>query len=185
MVTTALILMWMTRLVPVSPHSAEFPSVAEAIVGAANEDLDPFDAAAFLVAIGYYESHFDPYALSRKDDPTKSYGPWQIAEKRAQTAPLNWQARRALLLVRDSQMRCGDLTQYASGHCGVAPLTAAARSQVAYRLVHVAFPGVYIERAVPSEPKHAPHDPEPECQSAMGEVQASMLPPRMSRHADR
>jgi len=175
MVTTALVLMWMTRLVPVSPHSAEFPSVAEAIVDAANEDEDPLDAAAFLTAIGYYESHYDPHALSRADDPTKSYGPWQLAEKRAKTATLDWQARRALVLIRDSQTRCGDLTQYASGHCAVAPLIGWDRARMAYRLVHGAFSGVYIERALPLLPKHAPQQPAASCpEPALPDVQAEM-----------
>ena len=163
MITTALILMWMTRLVPVSPHSAEFPEVAEAIAAAASEDLDPLDATAYLVSIGYHESHYDPHAVSREDDPTKSYGPWQLADKKAKTASLGWQAFRALALLRDSQTRCGDLTQYASGRCNVAVLIGWDRARVAYRLVQGTFPGVYIERALPSVRKHDhTHTQEPE-----------------------
>lgn len=182
MVTTALVLAWMTRLVPVDPHSAEFPLVAEAIVEVANADPDPLDAAAFLVAIGYYESHFFIRAVSRKDDPTRSWGPWQLADVRAKTYPLGWQAKRALEFVRDTQTRCGDLTQYASGHCTVAPLIAADRARMAYRLSHGTFPGVYIEPRIPLLFKHAPDTSEPSvAEPAVSEVQAEVLACRQER----
>jgi hypothetical protein len=181
MITTALVLMWMTRLVPVSPHSAEFPEVAEAITAAASTDRDPLDAAAFLTSIGYFESHYNPHAVSKADDPTKSWGPWQLSERRAMTASLGWQAFRALALIRDSQTRCGDLTQYASGHCDVAVVIGWDRARMAYRLVHGAFPGVYFERAIPSV-KHATHSDRPEPESSLGEVQASVLAPRVPRY---
>jgi len=149
MISPALVLAWMTRLVPSSPHAPAFPAVAAAIAEAANEDPDPLDAAATLTAIGYFESHFDPGARSDpRRDPTRSKGPFQLSEPLPpEPLPLVWQARRALVLVRDSQTACGDLTRYASGHCAIAPLVAAERSRVAYRLVHTV--GIYVEPALP------------------------------------
>lgn len=166
MVTTALVLMWMTRLIPIGTHCrsggvVSLPSVAEAIASAANDDDDEFNAAAYLAAIGYYESGYCIDAVSGPEDPTWSYGPWQLSEIWLPPLPisLDWQAHRALALVRESQARCGDLTLYVSGHCHGAPGVAAKRDVLVKRFLEGAFPGVRIERAVPLLPKHAPQQP--------------------------
>jgi hypothetical protein len=146
-VSPALVLMWMLRLVPHAPHEAAFPAVAEAIAVAANEDFrDPLTAAAYLVAIGWWESHFDPDATQRPGDMTRSYGPWQLADPiPPRPLPLAWQARRALVLIQDSRKRCGDLTQYASGKCGTAREVAGKRERTAKLLRAGMLPGTYLE----------------------------------------
>ena len=144
-ITAALVLVWMNRIEP-SPAPYK-RAVAQAIADAANADKDPVDAAAQLTAIGYYESGFYPDAISSSEDPTWSYGPWQLADVWLPPLPvsLDWQARRALELVRESQARCGDLTRYVSGHCQGAPSVAATRASLADRFVLADFPGVYVE----------------------------------------
>lgn len=117
MVSSALILLWMTRLSPNSPQK-NFPEIAEAIAKAANEDADPLDAAAILTAIGRCESNFDLYARSKPEDTTVSLGIFQISTQWILfPASAYQQASIALFLVRDSQKRCGDLSEYTSGSC--------------------------------------------------------------------
>ena len=74
-VTPSLILFWMLRLAPSEPHAQTFQETAEAIAKAANSDRDPLDAAATLTAIAFYESHFDPSAVSGSFSPSVSFSP--------------------------------------------------------------------------------------------------------------
>ncbi len=100
-----------------------------------------------MTSIAYHESGFCLDAFSAADDATRAYGPWQLADiwLPPLPVPLDWQARRALALARESQATCGDLTQYASGHCGGAPTIAATRESLARRLAAGTLPGVYLE----------------------------------------
>lgn len=155
-VTTALVTIWMLRLMsPGTPCRSEFsnakvaiPSVAEAIVEAANADPVPLDAAALLTSISYHESGFCPDAISAPGD-VWSWGPWQIADIWLPPLPisLTWQAKKALEIARDSQRSCGDITKFVSGHCGGAPLVAKLRETLAYRLLLGRFRSVRIEPA--------------------------------------
>ncbi len=92
--------------------------LAEGIAIAANEDADPLYAAAELVAVAYYESHFDLYAVSPETDSTRSIGAFQISTQwlRFPASPYH-QAKVSLWLMRDSQRMCGSLARYASGRC--------------------------------------------------------------------
>ena len=160
-VSPALVLMWITRLEPATTYQSPFgvrafsalakEAVAAAVAKAANEDDDPLEAAAELVAIGYFESGFVPDAISRAEDPTWAYGPWQLSDLWLPPlpVPLGWQASRALYLVRDSEEHCGDLTRYVSGHCRGAPGVAAARSRLAQKILRADLPGAYLEPSLP------------------------------------
>ena len=118
MVSPELVLLWMTRLSPNSPQK-NFPEIANAIARVANEDIDPLDAAAMLTALGRCESNFDLYARSKPEDMTISLGIFQISTQwMVFPASPYQQASIALFLIRDSQKRCGDLSEYTSGSCG-------------------------------------------------------------------
>jgi hypothetical protein len=135
MVTPALILHWMFFLVPLAPHSDSFEETAKIIADVANAEPDALDAAATLTAIGYYESHFDPLAISKDSDPTLSYGIFQVSTQWMRfPASIRAQAETALRLVRDSWVRCGTLAEYTSGSCREGVKEAADRAKVAYRL---------------------------------------------------
>lgn len=138
------------------------PAVAEAITSASNDDDDSLDAAARLTVIGYFESDYCPDAVSGPEDPTWSYGPWQLSSIWLPPLPisLDWQAHRALALVRESQTRCGDLTLYVSGHCHGAPEVAAKRDALVSKILHGALPGVYMEPGVPLPSKRRPRGKE-------------------------
>ena len=147
MITAALILKWMIMLVPSCPHVITFPETADAIATVANEDSDPVNAAAYLVAIGFYESHFDPVAWSHKEDPTRSFGLFQLSVEWLElpASPLH-QAKVALWLVRDSQKRCGSLAEYTSGKCTIGRDAAKDREALAKRLIEGDMPGVFLSR---------------------------------------
>lgn len=139
-VTPSLILFWMLRLAPSEPHAQTFQETAEAIAKAANSDRDPLDAAATLTAIAFYESHFDPSAVSRTDDPTRSYGVFQLSTQWVKPpVPIYTQASIALFLARDSLKRCGSLAMYASGSCGNGKEAAKDREKLAAKIKHPAI----------------------------------------------
>lgn len=151
MISSALILHWMLTLAPSEPHVSTFEKTAEAIAKAANEDANPIEAAATLTALGFYESHFDPSAISRNDDPTRSYGLFQISIQWARPpVPLYSQAVIALQLARDSLQRCGSLAMYASGSCHAGIEAAEERMKLAYRLMNPQ----YLEPKLPAVKKH-------------------------------
>lgn len=150
MVTSAIILKWMLSLVSFSPHLSTFPRTASAIALVCNEDPDPLDAATWLVSIAYYESKFDQQAVSRKDDPTHSYGLFQVSSEWAKPPfEPESQARLALRLVRDSLARCGSLAMYTSGRCDIGKEEAERRGKLAAKLKQGLMPGVYLEANYP------------------------------------
>lgn len=143
-VSSKLVFAWMKTL---DKKKANL-SLAEAIAKVANDDPVPKEAAAKLVAISYYESHFDLKAKSKPSDPAKAIGAYQISlewikkEDRDQfLEDPEAQTSLALMLLRDSQMRCGDLAQYASGSCDRGREEAVLRERIAYKLLF----NTYIE----------------------------------------
>lgn len=135
MIGPALILHWMTTLAPHESFASTFPETANAIAETANLDKDPIDAAATLTAIGFFESHFNPGAISKLEDGTHSYGVFQLSIQWIRPpAPIRSQAYLALLLARDSKARCGTLAMYASGSCDDGLSEASARAKLAAKL---------------------------------------------------
>jgi hypothetical protein len=150
-ISAALVLSWMNHLVPLSPHKVTFDALSEGIAEAANEDPDPVDAAATLVAIGYYESHFNLDAVSSEDDPATAIGYPQVSTEWIKfPASPTFQSKMALSLIRDSQTRCGTLAEYASGSCDSGRDEGARRAKLAAKLKFSNH--VFIERRLDMDP---------------------------------
>lgn len=137
-VSPRLVLAWMQILDKKKANQ----KLADAIALVANEDPVPKEAAARLVSIAYHESHFDLKAKSKPSDPAKAIGAFQIslewikkADRESFLTDPVVQSRLALMLVRDSQKRCGDLSQYASGSCSRGGEEAMKREMVSYKLL--------------------------------------------------
>jgi hypothetical protein len=138
MITTALILATMLQLTPRAAWENTYRDTARAIAAAANDDPDPADAAALLVAVAKFESDFKPDAVGDNGD---ARGAWQIHPDAWRLDPslfvaggIEVQARAALALIRHSMDRCGDLTEYASGTCRRGTLKASHRLDLADRI---------------------------------------------------
>ena len=145
MISASLVLLWILRLpLPRCAPGAECREVAEAISEAANADRDPVAAAALLTSVAWHESHFSLYAASRGDD--LGFGLFQLSREWT-LFPVSpeLQAHMALWLIRDSLDRCGDLTEYGSGQCGVARDEMQERSELACELEDA----LYIEPEAP------------------------------------
>jgi hypothetical protein len=141
-ISPALVYAWMKTLDKKKANQ----SLADAIALVVNDDPLPKEAAAKLVSISYHESHFDLKAKSKPSDPAKAIGAYQISlewikkedRERFLEDPV-MQTKLALMLVRDSQMRCGDLDQYTSGSCDRGGEEAMAREKIAYKLLFNTF----------------------------------------------
>jgi hypothetical protein len=132
-ISPELVLAWMLRVAPESGARAR--PIAEGIATAANEDERPLDAAATLVAVGFYESRFDLYAVSPASDPAETVGVYQVWTKWLLfPASPEHQAKTALWLLRDSQRRCHSLAQYVSGRCDAGLWEAHRREMLASKL---------------------------------------------------
>ena len=114
---------------PERADTAEVTSICLEIAESAQDaplwpgDAGTYRTAALLVSIAWHESH-----LTRQAQNNQSCGPWQTPCLEPRTAAT------ALVHIARSLHDCGDLTQYASGRCGGAPLTAGYREQLGIRL---------------------------------------------------
>ena len=145
-----LVLVWILHLAPPSaPPPRALQALADGIAEAASEDPAPLDAAALLVAVAYYESRFDLNAVSDHRDPTVSVGAFQLSVEwiRLPASPYI-QAKTALGLMRDSQLRCGSLAMYASGQCDAGRIEGDRRARLAARLLQWK-----VEPREPAQPK--------------------------------